>query len=202
MIGYSQAKSEKILTRHIQDGFAIFYNYFPTKTATRFLVITTPGCYRSNITKTLKQIFYSTYVPIEKVRQVHKSEFEWGDVWGQIYWDKYHNKKSVATVRLDICRTIKTNNKEYQVWFVSGIPEAKFPRDLQSILKVLFGPNSEYHQALKAAIGEQYCRLISGYKILLNKTEFIPSLLNNNNLIRTMGKILETWMIQYTRDSN
>ncbi len=52
LIGYSQAKSEETLTRYIQEGLATDCNSSPAKTATRFLVITTPGSYRFNVAKT------------------------------------------------------------------------------------------------------------------------------------------------------
>ncbi len=44
--------------------------------------------------------------------------------------------------------------------------------------------------------------MISDHKALLNKTKFISSLLNDNNLIWTMDKILKTLMIQHIRDWN
>ncbi len=96
---------------------------------------------------------------------------------------------------MDICRNARNKNKECQVWFVLRTPWAKSPRDLQGMLDVLSGPSWEHHPALKAAMGEQYGRLISGYEALLNKTEFIPSWSIDNNLIRTMAEILETLMI-------
>lgn len=49
---------------------------------------------------------------------------------------------------------------------------------------------------------EKYGKLIFGYKALLNKTEFIPSLSNNNNSIRTIAELLEILIIQCTRDLN
>ncbi len=103
---------------------------------------------------------------------------------------------------MDICRNARNKNKEYQVWFVSGTPWAKSPRDLQGVLEVLSGPSWEHHPALKAAMGEQYSGLISGYEALLNRTEFIPSRSIDDSLIRTIAEILETLMIQRTGDSN
>ncbi len=70
------------------------------------------------------------------------------------------------------------------------------------MLEVLFDQSWEYHPALKVVMGEQYGRLISSYKALLNKIEFILGWLNDNSPIWTMAKILETLMIQHTRDSN
>ncbi len=88
------------------------------------------------------------------------------------------------------------------MWFVLGTPWAKSPCDLQGVLEVLSGPSWEHHLALKVVMGEQYGRLISGYKALLNRTEFIPSQSIDNSPIRTMAKILETLMIRRIGDSN
>lgn len=51
-------------------------------------------------------------------------------------------------------------------------------------------------------MGEQYGRLIFGYKALPNKIEFIPSLSNNNNSIWTIAELLKILMIQFIRDLN
>ncbi len=152
-IGHSQASNEETLTGHIRNG-----NSSPVKTATRFLVITMPGSYQSNVAKMLEQTFHSSYVPIGKIRTVHRQESEQQDVWGQIYQDEYHEEKRVSTVEMDICRNVRNKNKECQMWFISGIPCAKSPRDLQSVLEVLSGPSWEHYPTLKVAMGEQYGR--------------------------------------------
>lgn len=72
LIGHNLAKSEKTLTSYISDGFAINQNSPPAKTATRFLVFIMPYSYKSNIVKTLEQIFHTGYILIEKVRTVHR----------------------------------------------------------------------------------------------------------------------------------
>ena len=54
MIGHNQVKSKETLTRYIRDGPAIYRNSSPAKTATRFLIITMPGSFQSNVTKTLE----------------------------------------------------------------------------------------------------------------------------------------------------
>ncbi len=72
LIGHSQARSEKLLTRYISDGLATDRNSFPAKTAPRFLSITMPSSYQSNVAKMLEQNFYSSYILIRKVRIVHK----------------------------------------------------------------------------------------------------------------------------------
>ncbi len=105
-------------------------------------------------------------------------------------------------VGIDIYWNAKNKNKKCQVWFVLRILWAKSPHDLQGVLKVLSGPSWEHYPAMKAAMDKQYHRLISGYEVLLNRTEFILSWSNNNNPIRTIAKILETLMIQCTEDSN
>lgn len=105
-------------------------------------------------------------------------------------------------MRIDICRNAETKNDCCQVWFVLGIPWAKFLRDLERVFKVLSGPNQEYHLALKTSIEEQYGRLITGYEALLNNTEAISHQLTKNNLICTIAEILETLIIQQTRDSS
>lgn len=101
----------------------------------------------------------------------------------------------MGTMGMDICRNARTKNDGYQVWFVSGTPWAKFPRDLQGVFEVLSGPDWEHHPSLRAAIGEQYGKLISSYEALLNRTEAIPHQLTESNPIRTMAEILETLMI-------
>ncbi len=202
LIGHSQARSDKILIGHIWDGLATDRNSSPAKTATSFLVITTPGSYQSNVAKTLKQTFYSNYIPIRKIRTVYRQESEQRDMWRQIYLDKYHKEKRVSTVEMDICWNARNKNKECQVWFVLGTPWAKSLHNLQGVFEVLSSLSWEHHPALKVAMGEQYGRLISGYEVLLNRIEFIPSQLNNNSPIRTMAEILETQIIQCTGDSN
>ena len=141
-------------------------------------------------------------MPLRRKRVVQRLEAEQRDVWGQIYRDEYHEEKGMGTVGMDICRNARTKNDGCQVWFVLGTPWAKSPRDLQGVLEVLSGPSWENHPCLKAATGEQYRRLISGYEALLNKTEAIPHLLTKSNPIRTMAKILETLMIRCTGNSS
>ena len=121
---------------------------------------------------------------------------------GQVYQNKYHKEKGVGTIGMDVCRNVRTKNDGYKVWFVSGIPWAKSPQDLQRVLEVLSGPSWEHHPCLKTATGEQYRRLILSYEVMLNKTEAIPHLLIENNPTSTMAEILETIMIQRTRNSN
>ena len=123
-------------------------------------------------------------------------------MWGQVFRDEYHEKKSIGTVGMDVCRNARTKNNGCQVWFVLGIPWAKSPRDLQEVLEVLSGSSWEYYPCLKAATGEQYWRLISGYEVLLNRIEAIPYLLTENNLIHIMAEILETIIIQQIGNSN
>ena len=108
----------------------------------------------------------------------------------------------MGIVGMDICRNAITKNNGCQVWFVSGTPYAKSPQDLQRVFEVLSGLSWKHHPCLKAAIREQYRRLISGYKALLNKTKAILYLLTKNNPIRTMAKILETIMIRRIGDSS
>ncbi len=130
MIGYSQARSEEILTGHIRDGLATDHNSSPAKTTTRFLVITTPGSYQSNVAKMLERTFYNSYVPIGKIRTVHRQELEQQNVWKQIYQDKYYKEIGVSTVGIDICQNTRNKKKECQVWFVLGTALAKSLRDL------------------------------------------------------------------------
>lgn len=85
LIGDSQARSEEILTKYIQNGLLTDYNSSLAKTVTRFLIITVPSSYQSNIVKTLEQTFYSSYVLIGKVRTVHRQELEQREVWRQVY---------------------------------------------------------------------------------------------------------------------
>ena len=202
LIGHSQAKNDDALTGHVGDGLATAPNSTPAQAASRFLVLTTPGSYKSNVAKALKRTFHSSYVPLGRKRAVQRLESEQRDVWGQVYRDEYHEEKGVGTVGMDVCRNARTKNNGCQVWFVSGTPWAKSPRDLQGVLEVLSGPSWEHHPCLKAATGEQYRRLISSYEALLNRTEAIPLLLTKNNPISTMAEILETIMIRRTGDSS
>lgn len=76
MIDYSQVGSEETFTDHIWDCLATERNFSSAKTTTRFLIITMPDGYQSNIAKTLEQTFYSSYVPILKLRIIHRYEME------------------------------------------------------------------------------------------------------------------------------
>lgn len=98
-------------------------------------------------------------------------------------------------VGIDICRYTISKNNKCHVWFISETLWAKFSHDLQDIYEVLSDSSLEYHSILKAVIGEQYDKLISGYETFLNRTKFILSLLNNNKPIQTMAKILEILII-------
>ncbi len=80
LIGHRQVKIEEILTGYIWDDLITNYNSSPAKTATRFLVITTPGSYQSNIAKMLEQTFHGSYVPIGKIKTIHRQESEQRDV--------------------------------------------------------------------------------------------------------------------------
>lgn len=51
-------------------------------------------------------------------------------MWEQIYKDKYHEEKIVAIVDMNIYWIARNKNKNCQVWFVLGIPQAKFLHDL------------------------------------------------------------------------
>lgn len=195
LVGHGQAKREERLTSHVRAGLATPLNSTPASSASRSLVITTPGSYKSNVAKALESISYSTYVPAGRVRPIQKRESEKRDQWGQIYRDEYHEEKGVGTMGMDICRSARTKNNSCKVWFVSGTPWAKSPRDLQGVLEVLSGPSWQYHPSLQAAMGDQFGRLISGYEALLNKTDALPHRMNDSDPIHTMADILETLMI-------
>ncbi len=111
----------------------------------------------------LEQTFHSSYISIGKIKTVYRPELEQRNVWRQIHRNKYHAKKGVSIVGMDIYQNARNKNKKFQVWFISRTPWAKSPRDLQGVLEVLSGPSWEHNPALKVAMGEQYSRLISGY---------------------------------------
>ena len=195
-------KNDDALTGHVRDGLTTAPNSKSAQAASRFLVLTTPGSYKSNIAKALKRTFHSSYVPLRRKRAVQRLESKQRDVWSQIYRDEYYEKKGVGTIGIDVCWNARTKNDGCQVWFVLGTPWAKSPQDLQEVLEVLSGLSWKHHPCLKTATEEHYWRLISGYEALLNKTEAIPYLLTENNPICTMAEILEIIMIQCTGDSS
>ncbi|MCJ1346288.1 hypothetical protein MMC31_004503 [Peltigera leucophlebia] len=80
LIGHSQAKSDETLTGHVQAGLAIDPNSTPAQAASRFLVLTTPGSYKSNVAKALERTFHSSYVPLGRKRAVQRLEAEQRDV--------------------------------------------------------------------------------------------------------------------------
>ena len=76
LIGHSQAKDDDVLTGHIRDGLVTAPNSTPAQAASTFLVLITPGNYKSNVTKVFKRIFYSSYVPLGRKRVVQRLESE------------------------------------------------------------------------------------------------------------------------------
>lgn len=126
----------------------------PTKTISRFLVLIMSGSYKLNIAKILEHTFYFSYIPVEKKREIQRQELEEKDIWGQVYQDKYYNKKGEDIVRINICWNTKIKNNSCQIWFVLEILLAKFPRDLQKVLRILFSPNWEYQLSLKLVMKE------------------------------------------------
>lgn len=80
LVGHSQAKSDENLTSHVRAGLATAPNLTPAKATSRFLVLTTPGSYKSNVAKALERTPYSSYVPVGKKIAVQRQEFEQRDV--------------------------------------------------------------------------------------------------------------------------
>lgn len=74
LIGYTETKSEKILTDYIWDSLAINHNFCLAKTATKILVLIMPSSYKFNIVKTLEKTFYISYILIRRVKTVYKWE--------------------------------------------------------------------------------------------------------------------------------
>lgn len=57
--------------------------------------------------------------------------------------------------------------------------------------KSLSNLSSKWQPILKIAIEKQYSKLISDYKVLLNRTKKISKSLNYHNFIRITAKMLE-----------
>ena len=80
LIDHSQANNDDTLMGHVRDGLVTASNSIPAQAASRFLVLTTPANYKSNIAKALKYTFHSSYMPLERKRAVQKLESEQRDV--------------------------------------------------------------------------------------------------------------------------
>lgn len=70
LIRYNQAKNNKNLTSYIQTGLVINSNFIPAKNKSRFIVLIISGSYKSNVTKILEYIFYSSYMLNKKKRVI------------------------------------------------------------------------------------------------------------------------------------
>ena len=76
LIGHSQAKNNDALMGHVRDSLATAPNSTPAQAASRFLVLTTSGSYKSNVAKALKCTFHSNYLPLGRKRAVQRLESE------------------------------------------------------------------------------------------------------------------------------
>lgn len=64
LIKHGQPKNDKNLINHVWAGLATAPNFTPAKAASRFLIFTIPGSYKSNFAKALERIFYFNYMLI------------------------------------------------------------------------------------------------------------------------------------------
>ena len=76
LISHSQAKNENVLMAHVRDSLATDPNSILAQIASRFLVLTMPSSYKSNIAKVLKCTFHSSYVPLGRKSVVQRLESE------------------------------------------------------------------------------------------------------------------------------
>lgn len=76
MISYNETKSDKTFKCHIWESLSINHNSFSTKVINRFLICSMPSSYKSNITRALKQTYFTNYIPIRKIKAVHRQELE------------------------------------------------------------------------------------------------------------------------------
>lgn len=96
---------------HVQASLVTSPKFILAQVASRFLILTTPGSYKSNVAKILKHTFYSSYIPYKRKKAIQKLKLEQKDIWGQIYWDKYYKEKGVGAIRIDICWNSRTKNE-------------------------------------------------------------------------------------------
>lgn len=115
LVKHSYAKIDKNLVSYIWAGLAIALNFTLGKATSRFLVFKTPSSYKLYVAKILEHTFYSSYVSIRKKRLIQRQKLEQKNIWSQIYWDEYHEEKSVVRIKMDICRNAKLKNNRCQI---------------------------------------------------------------------------------------
>lgn len=112
---------------------------------------------------------------LQKKRQEFCLKLIAQDVWGQKFWDKYHKKKKRETKEMCLCLRAYTTHSEAKIWFVSGTWWSTSPQDLDEIFVVLYIKNKwDKHPRLKKIKSQEYIKLISEYKAILNRKSNVP----------------------------
>ena len=60
------------------------------------------------------------------------------DVWGQIFFDEYHEEKGRETKDMSLCLQSCITHVDTQIWFISGTLWSMSPRDLDGVFSIFY----------------------------------------------------------------
>lgn len=124
----------------------------PSSDSSKFLIITSPTSYDNNVLYFLST-HESSFVSVPgKKRKEFRSQSIEGDVWGQIFRDKYHKEKRRETKDMSLCLQARTAHADAKIWFISGTSWSMSPRDLDGMFTVLYVKETwDMHAQLRKA---------------------------------------------------
>ena len=102
----------------------------------RFLIIALPTSYKNNVLyflSTHKSSFVS--VPGKKRKEFCSRSIE-QDVWGQIFYNKYHKEKGRKIKDMSLWLQARTAHANTRIWIISKTPWSTSPQDLDEVFPV------------------------------------------------------------------
>ncbi len=85
---------------------------------------------------------------------------------------------------------------EAKIWFVSGTPWSTSPRNLDRVFEVFYVKDEwDKHLRLKKAEPQEYMKLISRYKAILNRKSDADSKISDMKQMESMMELPEIVMI-------
>lgn len=168
----------------------------PSSDSSRFLIITLPTSYDNNVLYFLST-HESSFVSVPgKKRKEFRSQSIEGDVWGQIFCDKYHKEKRRETKGMFLCLQARTTHADAKIWFISETPWSTSPQDLDGVFLVFYVKETwNMYARLRKADSQEYNKLITRYKAVLNRrTDFVGKM-SDQKPGESMAELLEVIMI-------
>lgn len=168
----------------------------PTTNVSKNLIIILPTSYKNNVL-----YYFSTHVTglitmPKKKRQEFCSKLTAQDMWDQIFLNEYHKEKIRETKRMSLYLNVCTTYSKAKIWFVSETLQFIFPKDLNEVFAIFYVKNKwDKRPRQKKAKPQEYIKLISKYKAILNRKSESTSKISSLEPVEQMAELLKLVMI-------